>query len=82
MTEPEPAKSQRLSAAGWIALASMLFFLVLSVWFAIWAWGQMEGVTISTAGWVFMGLGVFFSIAVGGGLMALVFYSARKNYDR
>ena len=31
--------------------------------------------------WIALGLGVFFSFAVGGGLMALVFISARRGYD-
>ncbi len=28
-----------------------------------------------------MGLGIVFSFAVGGGLMTLMFYSARKGHD-
>lgn len=31
--------------------------------------------------WIALGLGTFFSFAVGGGLMALVFISARRGYD-
>jgi hypothetical protein len=29
-----------------------------------------------------MGLGVFFTLACGIGLMGLVFYSSRKNFDQ
>ena len=29
----------------------------------------------------FMALGIVFSLALGGGLMALVFFSARRGYD-
>lgn len=36
---------------------------------------------MSVHGWIALGIGTFFSLAVGGGLMALVFYSARKGYD-
>lgn len=36
---------------------------------------------MSIHGWIALGLGTFLSLAVGGGLMALVFYSARKGYD-
>ncbi len=32
-------------------------------------------------GWIALFFGTFLSLAVGGGLMALVFYSARKGYD-
>ena len=82
MTEPEPAKSTRMTAAGWIALAVLVIFLVISLWYAAWAWGQMADVHMSTAGWVFLVLGIVVTTLVGGGLMGLVFYSSRKNYDR
>lgn len=36
---------------------------------------------MSIHGWIALTLGTFLSLAVGGGLMALVFYSARKGYD-
>jgi hypothetical protein len=36
---------------------------------------------MSVHGWIALGIGTFLSLAVGGGLMALVFYSARKGYD-
>ena len=32
-------------------------------------------------GWLMMGLGIFFTLLVGGGLMALVFYSSRAGFD-
>ncbi len=36
---------------------------------------------MSIHGWIALTLGTVLSLAVGGGLMALVFYSARKGYD-
>jgi hypothetical protein len=36
---------------------------------------------MSVHGWIALGLGTFLSLALGGGLMALVFHSARKGYD-
>jgi hypothetical protein len=36
---------------------------------------------VPTSGYVAMALGVIFSLVVGVGLMALVFYSSRKGYD-
>ena len=36
---------------------------------------------MSIHGWVALGLGTFLSLALGGWLMALTFYSARKGYD-
>jgi hypothetical protein len=42
---------------------------------------MLGGVGISSAGWVFLVLGVVVTILVGSGLMALVFYSSRKGRD-
>jgi hypothetical protein len=42
----------------------------------------MAGVHMSGWGWTFLGLGVVVTIALGAGLMALVFYSARHDMDR
>jgi hypothetical protein len=36
---------------------------------------------MSIHGWIALTLGTLISLAVGGGLMALLFYSARKGYD-
>ena len=46
------------------------------------AWNALEGVEVSTAGWIFIGAGVLFTLLLGGGLMALVFYSSREGMDR
>jgi hypothetical protein len=36
---------------------------------------------MSMHGWIALGAGTLLSILVGGGLMALVFFSARRGYD-
>ena len=54
-----------------------LVALAVAVWFAIYSWRAIEGPPIPTVGYVAMWLGVAFSIVVGCGLMALVFYSSR-----
>ena len=72
----------RLGPAGWIALAVLAVFLVWAVWYGVRTWTALSGVTMSTMGWVFLIMGVVVTIAVGAGLMALLFYSSRKNYDR
>jgi hypothetical protein len=36
---------------------------------------------MSVHGWIALGLGVFFSVLIGCGLMALMFYSSRRGYD-
>lgn len=52
--------------------------LAVSLVFALAGW---DSSSMSIHGWVALGLGTFLSLAIGGGLMALVFYSARKGYD-
>ena len=80
--EPGSTTSRRLGPGGWIAILVLLGLLVWVGWYAIGAWGTMSGIDISTTGWVFIVIGVLFTLGLGGGLMALVFYSSRKNYDR
>lgn len=53
----------------------------LSVWFAAVAWDRLGGEAIPIFGYVAIAGGVLFSLLVGGGLMALVFYSNRHGYD-
>lgn len=55
--------------------------LALSVWFAAAAWSHLGGDSIPFYGYVAIAGGVLFSLLVGGGLMALVFYSSRHGYD-
>jgi hypothetical protein len=52
-------------------LAAVLFG-VLTNW---------DASAMSMHGWIALILGTVLSLAVGGGLMALVFHSARKGYD-
>jgi hypothetical protein len=45
------------------------------------AWNAASGAPMPTTGYVAMTLGVVFSLIVGCGLMALLFYSSRHGYD-
>jgi TRAP-type C4-dicarboxylate transport system permease small subunit len=82
MNEVPESSNNRVGVAGWIAIIVLLGFLAGAIAYAVHAWTAMSGVDISPLGWLFMALGVFFTIAVGGGLMALVFYSSRHDYDQ
>jgi dipeptide/tripeptide permease len=44
-------------------------------------WSGIGGSEISLAGWIAMGLGVVVALALGIGLMSLVFLSNRRGYD-
>lgn len=79
--EEEPSRPS-VGPTGWIAIVVLVGLLIAAIGYAVHAWSQMEGTTISWFGWAMMGLGVFFTLACGVGLMALVFYSSRKNFDR
>lgn len=65
-------------------MKAFLLVLVLGSILAVVLFGTLSGWDssyMSVHGWIALGLGTFLSLAVGGGLMALVFYSARKGYD-
>ena len=47
----------------------------------LWAVGSFEDSGLSTQGWIAMFLGIALTSALGVALMALVFYSARRDYD-
>ncbi len=69
---------------GWGAVAIAVVLLALlggALWFAVYGWSSTGGAPIPTAGYVAMALGIVFSLVIGCGLMALVFYSSRHGYD-
>jgi dipeptide/tripeptide permease len=68
-------------AFNWIAvsIAAAVVLIIAIVIATMWAGiGESE---ISLAGWLAMGLGVLLTLALGIGLMALVFISSRRGYD-
>jgi len=83
MTEPSEHKPKRvpLGWGGWAAIVSMGVLLGAAIWFAFYGWNLTDAV-IDTPGMIALVMGVVLSMALGGGLMALVFYSNRKGYDR
>lgn len=61
-----------------LLVLSLSGILAAALVFALAGW---DASSMSIHGWIALGLGTFLSLAVGGGLMALTFYSARKGYD-
>jgi hypothetical protein len=55
--------------------------LVVVVLVTLWVVGGFDESGLSVQGWVAMFLGITFTSALGVALMALVFYSDRKDYD-
>jgi hypothetical protein len=65
-----------------LIIVALFALLAVSVWFAGAAWLRLGGGdAIPFYGYVAMAGGVLFSLLIGGGLMALVFYSSRHGYD-
>jgi hypothetical protein len=68
-----------------IAMAALILpllaILVASGWYAAGAWLAVSGPPMPATGYIAMTLGIVFSLVVGCGLMALLFYSSRHGYD-
>ena len=65
----------------WLWSIPLLALLALALWFAGDAWVHLAGGPMPLYGYVAIAGGVLISLLVGGGLMALAFYSARHGYD-
>jgi hypothetical protein len=65
----------------WLVFVPLFALLAVAVWFAVSSWVHLAGAAIPLYGWAAIAGGVVFSLLVGGGLMALVFYSHRHGYD-
>ena len=75
------ARQSYIAGMRTIALFTPLFaLLAAALWFVGDSWVHLAG-DIPFYGWLAIAGGVFFSLLVGGGLMALMFYSNRHGYD-
>lgn len=83
MSEPSVHEPKRapLGPGGWLAIVVLGCIFGASIWFAVYGWNLTEG-QVSTNGMIALILGIVFSMLLGGGLMALVFWSNKKGYDR
>lgn len=65
-----------------LVIVPLLALLALALWFAVTAWVRLGGGDpIPLYGYIAIAGGILFSLLIGGGLMALVFYSSRHGYD-
>nr|WP_249141101.1 hypothetical protein [Bradyrhizobium manausense] len=65
-------------------IATILPLVVLLILTGVWAtsvWNAPGDVVMDKHGWIALGLGTFFSLLVGCGLMALMFFSSRSGHD-
>jgi len=66
---------------GTLVLTILLGLLLSCAGLAWWAWRELGEVQIGMHGWIALGLGAVLTFALGAGLMALMFFSARRGYD-
>ena len=64
-----------------LAVVVLLGFLVLAVYVSARVWTGLGEVEMSGGGIAALVLGTLFTLALGGGLMFLVFYSSRHGHD-
>lgn len=72
--EARPGLRLALAAAGLLAIAALLAL-------GVYTWQSMGEVEMDASGYIALVLGVIGTVALGGGLMALLFYSHRHGYD-
>ncbi len=71
----------QMGAGSWTILIILIFLLAATLVIVYLGWTSASETDVPTSGYAAMAIGVIFSLAVGFGLMALVFYSSRKGYD-
>jgi hypothetical protein len=70
-----------LGIGSWTIIVVLLALLAGALSFAYYGWTYEGSEPMPVSLLIPMALGIVFSLAVGIGLMALVFYSHRKGYD-
>lgn len=73
--------ARALSWGAYVLLAVLLGMLGAVIWLAASGWSSAAGTDVPMVGYLALAFGVIASIAVGVGLMVLVFYSSRAGYD-
>jgi hypothetical protein len=75
------ASAKGMSRASYALLVGMVVLLIAVAVMATLGWNAAAGTDIPPVGYAAMAGGILFSLVVGFGLMALVFYSSRAGYD-
>jgi hypothetical protein len=71
----------RLSLGQIAIIAALVALLILTGIWATMVWNSSGDVVMDKHGWIALGLGTFFSLLIGCGLMALMFFSNRSGHD-
>jgi hypothetical protein len=75
------ASAKGMGASSYALLAGMVALLIVVAVMATLGWKSTGGTDVPPIGYAAMAAGILFSLLVGVGLMALVFYSSRAGYD-
>jgi hypothetical protein len=75
----DPPRSSMIGR--WAVVTILAVLLIAAAILAYLGWISGGDTGVPASGYVAMALGVIFSLAIGIGLMALLFYSSRKGYD-
>ena len=76
-----PRALAELPLSGWVVLVVLGALLIATIAIAYVGWMSAAGTTVPASGYVALTLGLLFSLVVGVGLMGLLFYSSRHDYD-
>jgi hypothetical protein len=71
----------KLGAMGVFAIVALLAMLAAALWYAVGIWTSLETADMPPGLWAALIGGALFSLVIGCGLMALMFYSSRHGYD-
>jgi hypothetical protein len=74
------SSNELCSMKSYFLVLPLLAILGITLWWAVSAWNAVD-VEMSIHGYIAMILGIVFSLVIGCGLMALMFYSSRHGYD-
>jgi hypothetical protein len=69
------------AASTWVAVGIAAAVVTVTAVVIARFWRSIGTSEISFAGWLAMGLGIVATLALGIGLMSLVFISSRRGYD-
>jgi hypothetical protein len=67
--------------AGRVVLLGVILAAIAAAVVGYFVWDNAADETVSIHAYIALALGVVLTLGLGGGLMALVFYSARQGYD-
>lgn len=68
-------------STNWFAIVGATLALAIVAAVSVWNWNIVGDSGIDLNGWIALVLGVLVTMAVGVGLMALIFISNRRGYD-